>query len=1023
MKLSETSIRRPVLASVMSLLLILIGLVSFNQLSLREYPRIDEPLVNVSTRLIGASSEVIESQVTKPLEDSIAGIDGVDIITSVSRTESSQITVRFKLSKDPDTAAAEVRDRVARVRGRLPEAADEPVISKVEADATPTIWLAYTSETMGPLELTDLINRVVKPRLQTIPGVADVQIGGDRKYAMRIWVDPDRLAAYKLTVQDVEDALRRQNLEVPAGRIESQQREFSVTARTDLNTVAQFYEIALKTVGGYTVRLRDVARVEEAAANERSRVRLNGVPSISTGVIRNATANPLEVADGVRALMPQIQRDLPPSVTVVQANDNSVFIDRSIKAVYTTVAEAVVLVALVVFVFLRTLRASIIPLVTIPVSLIGAFALIALAGFTVNTLTLLALVLAIGLVVDDAIVVLENIFRHIEEGLTPFQAALKGVREISFAVVAMTLTLAAVFAPLAFTPGRTGRLFSEFALTLAGAVLVSGFVALTLTPMMCSKLLRHNPTPTRFDRGMENLLIGLTRGYTRVLRWTLANRWLMIAVMLASAGGSWWLFSQAKSELSPMEDRGVIAMPIRAPDGATLEYAARYLDALDAIAAQYPEFDRRFMFVGGGQVSSAFGVLRTVDWTERDITTQELARKLIPQFQALPGITAFPVTPPSLGQGFRSQPLNYVIVSGDSYENMARATQAMIAEMQKNPGILQPDSDLQLNKPEIFMEVDRARAADMGVSVEAVARTVETMLGGRVVTRYKRDAEQYDVMVQTEGRGRATPEDIEKLFVRGRGDTMVPLSSLVKVREAVSPRELNHFNQRRSVTITASLAPDYSLGEALDLMDETAARVLPAGYATELNGVSREFRASSGALGLVFVLALLFIFLVLAAQFESFIDPFVILLAVPLSMVGALLALKWAGGTINVFSQIGLITLVGLITKHGILIVEFSNQLRKQGKETLDAVIEAASLRLRPILMTTGAMVLGALPLALASGAGAESRQQIGWVIVGGMSIGTLLTIFVVPTVYTLLARRKVPGEIVTPELAQASAD
>jgi multidrug efflux pump len=1023
MKLSETSIRRPVLASVMSLLLILIGLVSFNQLSLREYPRIDEPLVNVSTRLIGASSEVIESQVTKPLEDSIAGIDGVDIITSVSRTESSQITVRFKLSKDPDTAAAEVRDRVARVRGRLPEAADEPVIAKVEADATPTIWLAYTSETMGTLELTDLIKRVVKPRLQTVSGVADVQIGGDREYAMRIWIDPDRLASYGLTVQDVEDALRRQNLEVPAGRIESQQREFSVTARTDLNTVAQFNEIALKTAGGYTVRLRDVARVEEAAANERSRVRLNGIPSISTGIIRNATANPLEVADGVRAVMPLIQRDLPPSVTVVQANDLSVFIDRSIKAVFTTVAEAVVLVALVVFVFLRTLRASIIPLVTIPVSLIGAFALIALAGFTVNTLTLLALVLAIGLVVDDAIVVLENVYRHIEEGLTPFQAALQGVREISFAVVAMTLTLAAVFAPLAFTPGRTGRLFGEFALTLAGAVLVSGFVALTLTPMMCSKLLRHNPAPGRFDRGMEAALVRLTAGYTRVLRWTLGARWLMVAVMLASAAGSWWLFSNAKSELSPMEDRGVIAMPIRAPDGATLEYTARYLDALDAIAAQYPEFDRRFLFIGGGQVSSAFGVLRTKDWSERDITTQELARKLIPQFQALPGITAFPVTPPSLGQGFRSQPLNYVIVSGDSYENMARAAQAMLDEMRTNPGFVQPDMDLQLNKPEIFMEVDRVRAADMGVTVDSVARTVESMLGGRVVTRYKRDAEQYDVIVQTEDRGRATPDDIEKLFVRGRGDTMVPLSSLVKVREAVSPRELNHFNQRRSVTITASLTPEYSLGEALAFMDEAAARVLPAGYATELNGVSREFKASSGALGLVFVLALLFIFLVLAAQFESYVDPFVILLAVPLSMVGALLALKWSGGTINVYSQIGLITLVGLITKHGILIVEFSNQLRKQGLETLEAVIEAASLRLRPILMTTGAMVLGALPLALASGAGAESRQQIGWVIVGGMSIGTLLTIFVVPTVYTLLARRKVPGEIVTPELAQASTD
>ncbi len=1017
MKLSEISIRRPVLASVMSLLLVLVGLVSFQELTVREYPRIDEPLVNVSTRLQGASSEVIESQVTKPLEDSIAGIDGVDILTSISRTESSQITVRFRLSKDPDTAAAEVRDRVARVRGRLPEAADEPIISKVEADATPTIWLAYISETMGPLELTDLINRVVKPRLQTVPGVADVQIGGDRRYAMRIWLDPDRLAAYKLTVQDVEDALRRQNLEVPAGRIESAQREFSVTARTDLNTVAEFNEVALRTVAGYTVRLRDVARVEEAAQNERSRVRLNGVPSVSTGVIRNATANPLEVAAGVKALMPQIQRDLPSSVTVVQANDNSVFIDRSIKAVYTTVIEAVVLVALVVFVFLRTIRASIIPLVTIPISLVGAFSLIALAGFTVNTLTLLALVLAIGLVVDDAIVVLENIYRHIEEGMAPFQAAIKGIREISFAVIAMTLTLAAVFAPLAFTPGRTGRLFGEFALTLAGAVLVSGFVALTLTPMLCSKLLKHTETPTRFDRGMERLLTALSARYARALGWTLQRRWLIVGVMLVSAGASWWLFSITKSELAPYEDRGVVALPIRAPDGATLEYTARYLDAIETITSQYPEFDRRFFFIGGGQVSTAFGVMRTVDWEDRTRSTRDLQRDLLPKLAALPGVSAFPVTPASLGQGFRDRALSVVLVSGDSYQNMSRVAQQFIAEMQKNPGIVQPDSDLQLNKPEVFMDVDRARAADLGIGVDTVARTVETMLGGRVVTRYKRDAEQYDVLVQTEARGRTTPDDIEKIFVRGRNDTMVPLSSLVKVREAVSPRELNHFNQRRSVSITADLAPGYSQGEALKFMDETAARVLPQGYATELNGVSREFKASSGALGLVFVLALLFIFLVLAAQFESFIDPFVILLAVPLSMVGALGAMKLTGGTLNVFSQIGLITLIGLITKHGILIVEFSNQLRQQGKSVMEAVVEASALRLRPILMTTGAMVLGALPLALASGAGAESRQQIGWVIVGGMSLGTLLTIFVVPTVYTLLARKSTPGEITTPAL------
>jgi multidrug efflux pump len=834
---------------------------------------------------------------------------------------------------------------------------------------------------------------------------------------MRIWLDPEKMAALRVTVQDVEDSLRRQNLEVPAGRIESRQREFSVTARTDLNTVAQFEEIALRSANGYTVRLRDVARIEEAAANERSRVRLNGVPSISTGVIRNATANPLDVSAGVLALMPAIQRDLPPSVKVVQANDNSVFIDRSVKSVYVTVAEAVGLVALVVFVFLRTLRASIIPLVTIPVSLIGSFALIAAAGFTINTLTLLALVLAIGLVVDDAIVVLENIFRHIEEGLTPFQAALKGAKEFSFAVVAMTLTLAAVFAPLAFTPGRTGRLFAEFALTLAGAVIVSGFVALTLTPMMCSKLLRHNPNPNRFDRMMEAVLVGVSARYAGALSWVLGHRWVVLIVMAAAAGGSWWLFSTSKSELSPLEDRGVIIMPVRSPDGATLEYTARYLDAIDKIVAEYPEFDRRFMFMGGGQVSQATALMRTVDWTEREKTTQQLARELIPKVAALPGISAFPITPPSLGQGFRSRPLNYVIQTSDSYDNLAQVAQAFLAEMAKNPGIVQPDIDLQLNKPEIFMEVDRARAADLGVNVDAVARTVETMLGGRAVTRYKRDADQYDVLVQTASRGRTTPEDIERLFVRGRNDAMVPLSSLVKVREAVSPRELNHFNQRRSVSITANLAPDYSQGEALAFMDETARKVLPAGYVTELNGISREFRDSSGALGLVFVLALLFIFLVLSAQFESFVDPFVILLSVPLSMVGALLALRWSGGTLNVYSQIGLITLVGLISKHGILIVEFSNQLRKQGRSIRDAVTEAASLRLRPILMTTGAMVLGALPLALASGAGAESRQQIGWVIVGGMSLGTLLTIFVVPTVYTFFARKGIPGEITTPAL------
>lgn len=1028
MQLPEIAIRRPVFATVLSLLVLLVGLVSFTRLSVREYPKIDEPMVTVTTRYPGASAEVIESQVTKPLEDSIAGIDAVDVITSISRAEQSQISVRFRLEKDADAAAAEVRDRTSRVRNKLPQSIEEPVIAKVEADAFPVIWLAFTSDTLNPLQINDLVNRIAKPRLQTVTGVADVRIYGERKYAMRVWLDPDKLAGYRLTTQDVEDAIRRSNLELPAGRIESQQREFSVTSQTDLVRPAQFGEIVIRNVNGFPVKIRDVARVQEAAADERSRVRLNGKSAISAGVIRQATANPLQLSEGVREMMPKLKADLPADVNIEVANDNSLFIDRSVKNVYTTIGEAILLVALVIFVFLRTFRASIIPIVTIPVSLIGTFAMMALAGFTINTLTLLALVLAIGLVVDDAIVMLENIFRHIEEGLDPFSAAIKGAREIGFAVITMTLTLVAVYAPLAFTPGRTGRLFVEFALALAGSVVVSGFVALTLTPMMCSKLLRHNPNPTWFDGHMERWLTALSNGYERMLRWVLLKRWqprpgsgafmgrvlqarwLVIGVMLASALAIAAVWPTMKQELSPLEDRGTILASVNAPDGSTLDYTDRYAQALERIGQPYKEFDRIFANVGNPTVSQASVVYRTIDWEKRERTTLDLARELGPKTNSLPGVNAFIITPPSLGQGFRERPVNFVIQTSDSYENLSRVARQMMDEITKNPGIVSPDIDLRLNKPELRIDVDREKAADMGVSVEVVAKALETMLGGRIVTRYKRDAEQYDVIVQTQASGRSTPEDIDGINVRGRNDTMIPLSALVKVRESVSPRELNHFGQRRSVSITASLSPDYSLGQALTFLDQTASKVLKTGYTTELNGTSREFRNSQGALAIVFVLALFFIFLVLAAQFESFVDPLVIMLSVPLSMIGALLALKWSGGSLNVYSQIGLITLVGLITKHGILIVEFANQLREQGLEMVEAVIKAASQRLRPILMTTGAMVLGALPLALASGAGAESRTQIGWVIVGGMSLGTLLTIFVVPTMYMLFARREVPG-------------
>ena len=1032
MQLAEISIRRPVFATVLSLLIVLIGAVSFNRLTVREYPKIDEPVVTVSVRYAGASAEVIETQVTKPLEDSIAGIDGVDVITSISRADQGQISVRFRLEKDADSAAAEVRDRTSRVRNRLPQAIEEPVIAKVEADAFPVIQLAFSSESLTPLQINDLVNRIVKPRLQTVTGVADVRVFGERKYAMRVWLDTDKLASYRLSTQDVEDAIRRSNLELPAGRIESQQREFSVTSQTNLVRPEQFGEIVIKSVNGYSVRVRDVARVAEGAADERTAVRLNGRSAVAVGVIRQATANPLDLSKGVREAIPKLKADLPPDVLIDIANDNSVFIDRSVKNVYITILEAVVLVALVIFVFLRTWRASIIPIITIPVSLIGTFALMALAGFTINTLTLLALVLAIGLVVDDAIVMLENIFRHIEEGMDPFSAGIKGAREIGFAIITMTATLVAVYAPLAFTPGRTGRLFVEFALALAGAVVVSGIVALTLTPMLCTQLLRHNPKPNRFDRTMETVLTSVSDRYASALRWVVTRRytpassrprfgervaafalqarWLVVSVMLVSGAAILLIFPTMKQELSPMEDRGVILASVNAPDGSTLDYTNRYAQELEKMGQPFKEFDRIFANVGNPTVAQASVVYRTVDWNDRTRSTMEMARELQPKFNALPGVSAFPITPPSLGQGFRERPVNFVIQTSDSYENLNVVVRQMLDEIAKNPGIVSPDVDLRLNKPELRIDVERDKAADLGVSVEAVAKAVETLLGGRNVTRYKRDAEQYDVIVQTEASGRTTPEDIERIYVRGRNDAMIPLSALIKVRESVSPRELNHFGQRRSVSITASLAGDYSLGEALRFMDQTAAKVLKTGYSTDLNGTSREFKNSQGALAIVFVLALVFIFLVLAAQFESFIDPLVIMLSVPLSIIGALIALKWTGGSLNVYSQIGLITLVGLITKHGILLVEFTNQLRGQGMEMIDALVKASSQRLRPILMTTGAMVLGALPLALASGAGAESRTQIGWVIVGGMSLGTLLTVFVVPTMYALFARKAVPG-------------
>ncbi|CAI10152.1 Cation/multidrug efflux pump protein [Aromatoleum aromaticum EbN1] len=1010
MILSEVCIKRPVFATVLSLLVLLVGLMSYSRLTVREYPNIDEPVVTVDTTYTGASAEIVESQVTKPLEDSLAGIEGVDVIQSISRQERSQITIRFRIERDADSAAADVRDRVSRARRQLPDDIDEPVIAKVEADASPIIWIAFSSDRHSSLELSDIASRIVKPRLQTLSGAADARVFGERRYSMRIWLDRDRLAAFNLTPQDVEDAIRRQNVELPAGRIESREREFAVVAQTDLDEPQEFEAVVVRepgTADGRPVRIRDVGRVEVAAQSERTLVRFMGKPAVSLGLIKQSVANPLDLKRGLAEMMPVLEAELPEGMTMSIANDTTVFIERSIASVFATIWEAVLLVAVICFFFLRNWRAMLVPLVTIPVSLVGAFTLMLVFGFSINTLTLLALVLAIGLVVDDAIVVLENIYRHVEDGMEPVQAAFRGAREIGFAVVAMTITLAAVYAPVAFMTGRTGKLFTEFALTLAGAVIVSGFVALTLSPMMCSKLLRHEQRHGRFYNAIERFLGGLTNGYRRALIVALQMRWAVVLAFVVVAGSSLVLLKTLKTELAPVEDRGRVVGIFSGPEGATIDFMGRYAEQVEAIFAQTPEVDRYLVISGNPTVSQGISFAGFTDWAERERSAAEIAGELRPKLSAVPGLLAFPVLPAAFGQSSRSRPVSFVITTSESYDELARYTERMLDELGGHPGFVSPDTDLKLTKPELAVDVDRDRAADLGIPVDVIGRTLETMLGGRQVTRYKKDAEQYDVIVQVEAASRAIARDIREIYVRGKSGAMVPLANLVQVRETVSPRELNHFGQRRSVTISANLGPDLALGEALAFLEQTAARVLPAGYAIDYDGQSREFKTSSASLALTFVLALAFIYLVLAAQFESFRDPFIIMLTVPLSMTGALAALYFTGGTLNVYSQIGLVTLVGLITKHGILIVEFANQLRDDGAALTEAVIDASVLRLRPILMTTGAMVLGSIPLALATGAGAESRQQIGWVIVGGLLLGTVFTLFVVPTVYTLLARRE----------------
>ncbi len=1019
MILSEISIRRPVLSTVFSLLIVLLGIISYDRLSVREYPRIDPPIVSVRTVYKGATAQVVESVLTTPMEDALSGIEGVNTIKSRSREEVSEITVTFVTDRDVEDAANDVRDRVSRVQTLLPADADDPVISKVEADAWPVMWLALASDRHTPMELTDYADRYLTDPLKALPGVATVIIGGERRYSMRVWLDRDRLAARGLTAQDVESALRQQNLDSPGGRIESTDRELTVLTETDLRSPEAFNNMVIREVNGYPIRLRDVGYAAPGPYENRKIVRVSGEEALGLGVVKQSTGNTLALAQAVRDIVPRLSTGLPEGMSIKVAVDTSEFISAAISSVFKVMFEALLLVVIVIFVFLRSARATIIPVITIPISLIGAFFFLYVLDFSVNVLTLLGIVLAVGLVVDDAIVMLENIHRHIENGLGKFEAAMKGAKEIGFAVVAMTITLAAVFTPLVFMTGRVGQLFVEFALTVVSAVVVSGFVALTLTPMMCSWLLKSHQGHGRLYVASEKIFEAMNNGYRRVLDIVLRGWVFVVGVFVLSMCAMVWLFMQLKPELSPLEDRGVFMAFAISPEGSTMQYTDKYMQQVAAILGQdVPEIETLFEVVAPGlerpnPVNLAIGFAVLEHWDKRQRSQLEISKALTPKlFGGLPGVISFAKDPLSLGQSFLAKEVEYVIY-GNSYEELQENVGKVMAKLSQYPGITGLDTDLKLNKPQLRVVIDRDKAALLGVSMATLGGTVETLLGGRDVTRYKREGKQYDVVLQMEDSKRQRPTDLTSIYVRTNSGDLVQLSNLVKVEETVSPKELNHFNRFRAAIINGNVGPTASLGEVLDYIDSVVAQELPKSVGTDLNGASREFRETGDEMKITLVLALIFIYLVLAAQFESFIGPFVIMLTVPLGFVGALFVM-WlnsnfgTGGTLNIYSRIGLVMLVGLITKNGILIVEFANQLRRSGKERLEAVIESASLRLRPILMTALATVLGALPLALSSGAGAEARQAIGWVIVGGMSIGTLLTLFVIPVAYSLIVR-KVP--------------
>ena len=1035
MLLSDTSIKRPVFASVLALILVIFGLVSFERLPLREYPDIDAPIVSIDTRYPGASASVVETRITQIIEDRIAGVEGIRYIDSNSSDGRSRISVEFGIDQDIDVAANDIRDRISGVMDNLPEDTDPPEVEKADSNDDVIIWLNLASETMTTPELSDYAQRYLVDRFSALDGVARVRVGGSRDYALRVWIDRRKLAARNLTVSEIIQALRSENIEAPAGSLESEKRTFTVRIDRTFRTPEEFAALVIaEGADGYLVRLGDVARVERGTVEDRNMFRGNGVPMVGLGIIKQSTANTVEVAAGARDLAERLNETLPEGMIIARSFDSSVFIDASIREVYTTLAIAVGLVTLVIFIFLGSIRATIIPAITVPISIVATFIVLYALGLSVNLLTLLALVLAIGLVVDDAIVVLEYIVRRIEEeGETPLVAAFRGTRQVGFAVVATTLVLISVFVPITFMRGDVGRLFTEFALTMAAAVAFSSILALTLAPMLASKLLKREKNtgvmaalPNAIDRGFGRLRVG----YAWVLDKLIMRPIAVGAILIALFGGAYGLSQTIEQEYVPIEDRGAFFVSIRGPEGASYDYMERYMDEIERRMLPYTESGEvnRLLLRAPGFGSSSFnqGFMIVVlnDWSERR-PADEIIGEVNGKLSDLPGIRAFAIMRQGLGGG-TGKPIQFVL-GGPSYETLVEWRDTFIAALEENnPGLVDIDWDYKETQPQYRIQVNYDRAADLGVTVSDIGETLQTMLGSRQVTTYIDDGEEYDVILEGLRSEQNTPNDVQNIYVRSaRSGELIPLSNLVSIMPIADSPTLNRYNRVRAITIEAGLADGAALGTVLDAMQATARDVLPQEAIIDFKGQSLDFKTSGQSILFVFATGLVIVFLVLAAQFESYRHPVIIMLCVPATLAGGMLGIWLTGNSLNIYTQIGLIMLVGLAAKNGILIVEFANQLRDEGREFHDAIKEASLARFRPIVMTSLTTAAGALPLILSSGAGAETRSAIGVLILFGVIAAALVTVLFVPTAYALIARGTgSPGDVARKlEAESASVD